>query len=66
VVPGLWLARGPFLDETKVPPVVVIATCELARELIKQDRTDDKTLQPTAAPVGQKGCKESEARPTHE
>ena len=35
------LARGPYLDETKVPALVVNATCELARELIKQDRTDD-------------------------
>ena len=41
IVPGLLLARGPFLDETKVPPLVVNGTCELARELIKQDRTDD-------------------------
>jgi len=41
VIPGLLLTRGPFLDETKVPPAVVNATCELARELIKQDRTDD-------------------------
>jgi hypothetical protein len=41
VVPGLLLGRGPFLDETKVPVLVVNATCELARELIKQDRTDD-------------------------
>jgi hypothetical protein len=41
IVPGLLLVRGPFLDETKVPALVVNATCELARELIKQDRTDD-------------------------
>jgi len=41
VVPGVLVARGPYLDETKVPPVVVDATCELARELLKQDRTDD-------------------------
>ena len=41
VIPGLLLARGPYLDETKVPALVVNATCELARELIKQDRTDD-------------------------
>ena len=41
VVPGLLLARGPFLDETKVPLVVVNATCELARSLVIEDRTDD-------------------------
>ena len=41
IVPGLLLVRGPFMDETKVPALVVNATCELARELIKQDRTDD-------------------------
>ena len=41
VLPGLLLTRGSFLDETKVPPVVVRATAELARELLKQDRTDD-------------------------
>ena len=41
VIPGLLLVRGPYLDETKVPALVVNATCELARELIKQDRTDD-------------------------
>jgi hypothetical protein len=41
VIPGLLLTRGPYLDETKVPAPVVGATCELARELIKQDRTDD-------------------------
>lgn len=41
VVPGLLLVRGPFLDETKVPPVVVNATCELARALLIDDRTDD-------------------------
>jgi len=41
VVPGLLLARGPFLDETKVPPIVVNATCELARALVIEDRTDD-------------------------
>lgn len=32
---------GPYFDETKVPKIVVDATCELARELIEQDRTDD-------------------------
>jgi hypothetical protein len=41
VIPGLLLTRGPYLDETKVPPALINATCELARELIKQDRTDD-------------------------
>jgi hypothetical protein len=41
VIPGLLLARGPYLDETKVPPTVVFATCEFARELLKADRTDD-------------------------
>ena len=41
IIPGLLLTRGPYLDETKVPPPVVSATCELARELIKQDRSDD-------------------------
>src|SRR5688500_13012143 len=38
---GLLLPTGPFLDETKVPPPLVNATAELARELIKADRTDD-------------------------
>jgi len=41
VVPGLLLVRGPYLDETKVPAVVVNATCELARALLVEDRTDD-------------------------
>ncbi len=41
VVPGLLLARGPFLDETKVPQIVVNATCELARALLVEDRTDN-------------------------
>lgn len=41
IVPGLLLIRGPFLDETKVPALVVQATCELARELIEADRTDN-------------------------
>lgn len=41
VVPGLLLVRGPYLDETKVPAVVVNATCELARALLIEDRTDD-------------------------
>jgi hypothetical protein len=41
VVPVLLFVRGPYLDETKVPALVVNATCELARELLKQDRTDD-------------------------
>lgn len=41
IVPGLLLARGPFLDETKVPTLVVNATCELARALLLEDRTDD-------------------------
>ena len=41
VVPGLLLVRGPFLDETKVPPIVVNATCELARALLVEDRTDN-------------------------
>jgi len=41
VVPGLSLARGPYLDETKVPPLVVNATCELARALLVEDRTDN-------------------------
>jgi hypothetical protein len=35
------LPGGPYFDETKVPKLVVDATCELARELIEQDRTDD-------------------------
>ena len=39
VFPGL--PGGPYFDETKVPKAVVDATCELARELIEQDRTDD-------------------------
>jgi hypothetical protein len=41
VVPGLLLARGPYLDETKVPPLVVNATCEFARALLVEDRTDN-------------------------
>src|SRR5688572_789393 len=41
VVPGLLLVRGPYLDETKVPTIVVNATCELARALVIEDRTDD-------------------------
>ena len=41
VVPGLLLVRGPYLDETKVPTLVVNATCELARALLVEDRTDD-------------------------
>ena len=41
VVPGLLLVRGPFVDETKVPSVVMNATCELARALLIDDRTDD-------------------------
>ena len=41
VVPGLLLLRGAFLDETKVPVLVVNATCELARALVIEDRTDD-------------------------
>jgi hypothetical protein len=41
VIPGLMLTYGPYLDESKVPQAVVSATCELARELIKQDRSDD-------------------------
>jgi hypothetical protein len=41
VLPGLLLTRGPYLDETKVPPAVVDAACELARALLVQDRTDD-------------------------
>ena len=41
VVPGLMFIKGPYLDETKVPAMVVSATCELARELLKTDRTDD-------------------------
>jgi hypothetical protein len=41
IVPGLLLIRGPFLDETKVPALVVQATCELARELLEADRTDN-------------------------
>ena len=41
VVPGLLLVRGPFLDETKGPALVVNATCELARALVIEDRTDD-------------------------
>jgi hypothetical protein len=41
VIPGMVLTYGPYIDETKVPPTVLNAACELARELIKQDRTDD-------------------------
>lgn len=41
VIPGLLLVRGPYLDETKVPALVVNATCELARALLIEDRTDD-------------------------
>ena len=41
VIPGLLLSRGPYLDETKVPAVLVNASAELARELLKADRTDD-------------------------
>jgi hypothetical protein len=41
LIAGLLLLRGPYLDETKVPSVVVNAACEMARELLKQDRTDD-------------------------
>ena len=41
VIPGLLLVRGPFLDETKVPALVVNATCELARALLVEDRSDD-------------------------
>ena len=41
VIPGLRLSRGPYLDETKVPTVLVNASAELARELLKADRTDD-------------------------
>ncbi len=40
-VPGLLQVRGPWLDETKVPAVVVRATCEMARELLQGDRTGD-------------------------
>ena len=41
IVLGLLLIRGPFLDETKVPALVVQAACELARELLEADRTDN-------------------------
>jgi len=41
VIPGVLLLRAPYLDETKVPPAVLYATCEFARELLKADRTDD-------------------------
>ena len=41
VLPGLLRVRGAVLEETKVPALVVSATCELARELLKQDRTGD-------------------------
>jgi hypothetical protein len=41
VIAGLLLLRGPYLDETKVPSVVANAACEMARELLKADRTDD-------------------------
>ena len=37
----LGFARGPYLDETKVPAVIVHATCEMARELLAGDRTGD-------------------------
>jgi hypothetical protein len=37
----LGLPGGPYFDETKIPKLVVDATCELARELIEQDRTED-------------------------
>ena len=35
------LPGGPFFNETKVPKIVVDATCELARTLIEEDRTSD-------------------------
>jgi hypothetical protein len=41
IVPGLLLIRGPCLDETKVPAVVVAAACEMARELLQGDRTGE-------------------------
>jgi hypothetical protein len=40
-VVGVLTARGPWLDETTVPAVVVQATCEMARELLVGDRTGD-------------------------
>ena len=39
-VAGFVLVRGGFVDETKVPAVVLQATCELGRELLKADLTD--------------------------
>jgi hypothetical protein len=38
-VPDLLLVRGLFLDEFKVPALVMQATCELGRELLVTDRT---------------------------
>lgn len=37
----LSVRHGAFLPEDKVPAAVVHATCELARELLKADRTGD-------------------------
>ena len=48
-VPGMLAGVGPmapvYLAENVVPPCVIAATCELARELLKKDRTSE--------PVGQ-------------
>lgn len=41
IMTGLLPAQWGFLDETKVPPLVVQATCELAREFLESDRTDN-------------------------
>jgi hypothetical protein len=41
IVPAALLIRGGCLDETKVPTLVVQATCEMARELLEADRTDN-------------------------
>lgn len=35
------LPGGPYFDETKVPRIIIDATCELARTLIEDDRTSD-------------------------
>jgi hypothetical protein len=38
---GVVLPGGPYLSETAIPPALRDACCELARELIKLDRTAD-------------------------
>src|SRR4051812_18510420 len=41
VFPGVSFVSGLYFDETKVPVLLVNAACEMARELLKTDRTDD-------------------------